>query len=142
MYRSGHLVNPDAKLLSGSPLRRYCPKEFAEAHLSKVLARKRKVFEDVENAGSEHTYRCPSHRDCRDCKISEELKSISFEDELSQMLIDNSVHVDQEKGETTATLPSLENPKTALASNRSIAMSVYKAQVRKLKKARRIDRMS
>ena len=137
LYRSGHLVNPDAKLLSGSPLSsediEVNPKDFvAESHLSKVLARKRKVFEDVENAGSEHTYRCPSHRDCRDCKISEELQSISFEDELSQMLIDNSVHVDQEKGETTATLPFLENPETALASNRSIAMSVYKAQVRKL----------
>ena len=106
LYRSGHLVNPDAKLLSGSPLSsediEVNPQDFVgEAHLSKVLARKRKVFEDVENAGSEHTYRCPSHRDCRDCKISEELQSISFEDELSQMLIGNSVAVDQEMGETT-----------------------------------------
>ena len=49
LYGSGHLVNPDAKLLSGSPLSsediEVNPKDFvSEAHLSKILARKRKVF--------------------------------------------------------------------------------------------------
>ena len=95
---------------------------------------KMKRFEAVENAGSEINYRCVKCRECLDCKKSEEVQCISIQEEVEQDMIDRSVIVDPEKGLTIATLPFLENPLATLVTNKQTAMSVYKAQVRKLDK--------
>ena len=86
---------------------------------------KSKRFEAVENAASEIC------RDCLDCKKMEEVQCISIQEEVEQD-IDRSVSVDPEKGVTIETLPFLEDPLATLATNKNTAMSVYKAQVRKL----------
>ena len=95
---------------------------------------KMKRFEAVENAGSEINYRCVKCRECLECKKSEEVQCISIQEEVEQDMIDKSVIVDPEKGLTIATLPFLEDPLVRLVTNKQTAMSVYKAQVRKLDK--------
>ena len=66
-----------------------------------LLARKLKIFENVENAGSEILYRCSN---CRNCKVlieHEHNKMMSIKEEIEQGIINNSVKVNREKRITT-----------------------------------------
>ena len=142
-YRWGKQYFPDCKLLSGAletpddedleipvvpgtvypcsnPIRR--------------LSKKFSAFEEVESAGCEVTFRCRKCRNCVDCKKSQQIQCMSIQAEVEQVLIDDSVEVNLGEGTTTATLPFLEDPKTALAPNDVTALAVYKSQVRKLDK--------
>ena len=53
-------------------------------------------------------------------------------DEVHQSLINTSVKVDLEKGEVIAKLPFLSDPTKKLKSNKSVAMKIYYAQIKKL----------
>ena len=150
LYRYGVKLNLDNRLVSGvsqnfADIDHYqcCSTTEVETVSAKSYAcdncgcafkssLKMKRFEAVENAGSEINYRCVKCRECLDCKRSEEVQCISIQEEVEQDMIDRSIIVDPEKGITVATLPFLENPLATLVTNKQTAMSVYKAQVRKL----------
>ena len=80
-----------------------------------------KLFEKVESAGTEISYRYARCRGCSDCKISERIENISIQEEIEQSIIDKSVTVDLEKGLTSAKLPFLSDPTQKLTPNEHIA---------------------
>ncbi|XP_066932960.1 uncharacterized protein [Clytia hemisphaerica] len=99
-------------------------------HLSTSM----RVFEEVEGAGSEITYRCPNCRNCNQCKYDESTEAISIKEEIEQSLINSSVTIDPETRTTSAILPFITDPSTRLANNKDIAMKVFGQQLRKLNK--------
>ena len=93
-----------------------------EEKTTQSLVKKQKIFEDVENTGSEITYRCSK---CRNCKLSKEHST----DEM----INKTVKVDMASQRATACLPLMNNPSIKLAHNKERASKVYNQQIRKLK---------
>ena len=91
-----------------------------------------KIFEKLENAGTEITYRCKDCRECPECKKSDRFESISIQEEIEQAVIEKSVVVDINKGQTIAKLPFLYNPVHKLRPNLGIAFRVYQSQLKRL----------
>ena len=67
-------------------------------------AKKLKQFEEIENAGSEINFCCVNCWNCSKCKHGEQIELISIREEVEQSIIDKSVIVDVQKGETIAHL--------------------------------------
>ena len=137
LFKLGCSVNPDLKLLSGvnqnfGDIELQSCSEVTNYYPCKTSVKAGRLFEEVEKAGSEITYRCVNCRNCAQCKKSEEIQYISIQEEIEQDIIDNSVHVDVQKGFTIAKLPFIMDPMSTLVTNKSTALSVYKSQVRKL----------
>ena len=83
-----------------------------------LLVKKQKIFEDVENTGSEITYRCSK---CRNCKVSKEHSTdeiMSVKEKVKQDVINNTVKVDVASQRTTACLPLMNNPSIKLPHNK------------------------
>ena len=85
-----------------------------------------KQFDEVENAGTEITFRCVECRSCQKCKNSMRLDTISVQEEIEQGLIERCVHVDVSRGITTAKLPSVTDPDYLLNPNENEALQVKK----------------
>ena len=64
-----------------------------------------KRHQQMEEAGTEVTYRCVECRGCSKCKTSGRIESISIEEEVEDALIESSVIVHPDKGYTEAKLP-------------------------------------
>ena len=92
------------------------------------------IFDKLEVAGTEITYRCKDCRACPECKKSDRFESISIQEEIEQTVIEKSVTVDTINGQTTAKLPFMFNPVHRLRPNMHMALKVYQSQVRKLTK--------
>ena len=99
-----------------------------------LLAKSERIFSEVENAGTEISYRCIDCRKCQKCLNSERTELISIKEEVEQDLIDKSVNVDVKSRVIVARLPLIDNPVVKLAPNKTKAMRVYKSQVRRLNK--------
>ena len=92
-------------------------------------------FQDVENAGTDISYRCVDCRNCPECKRSPRIESISIQEEIEQNLIDRCVEVDISQNKTTSSLPFLtSDPDSKLAANERASVKNYKVQARKLEK--------
>ena len=91
-----------------------------------------KVFDEIEHAGTEITYRCLDCRDCLECKRGSSIEAISIQEEAEQHIINKSVSVDFKNRTSTARLPFLLNPDVRLVSNKNIARKVYNGQLKKL----------
>ena len=90
-----------------------------------LLVRKLKIFEYVENAGSEISYRCSNCRSCKVCKEHEYNEMTSIKEEIEQDIINSSMKVNMEKQITTASLSFIHNPVIKLAQSKDIAPKVY-----------------
>ena len=106
---------------------------------SKILYSRRtprcvELFEQVDNAGTEDSYRCVRCRGCPNCKKSARVDCISIKEEVESELINNSVDVDLDKGYVEAKLPFICDPDTHLKSNKHLAEKNYNDQVTKLNK--------
>ena len=64
-----------------------------------------KMYEEVENAGTEVTCRCVECRNCSKCKKNGQIESISIQEEVEQSIIECSVEVNVQRGITVAKLP-------------------------------------
>ena len=146
LFKSGYQVNPDASLLHVKVKKDYMndfminendefqSKEEQSDTGSSLLVRSQKMFEAVESAGSEISYRCSNCRTCKVCKEYEQYEMMSVKEEAEQDIINNSVKVDMEKRTTTASLPLMHNPTVKLAHNKEKALQVYNQQIKKLNK--------
>ena len=77
-----------------------------------LLARKLKIFENVENAGSEILYRCSNCRSYKVCKEHEHNEMMSIKEEIEQYIINSSRKVNREKRITNQQVKKLnKNPK-------------------------------
>lgn len=108
-----------------------CPKCL---HAAKKAPRSVKLFDEIERAGTEVSFRCVDCRECKKCKSGERLDNVSLQEEVEQELIERSVHVDIERCITIALLPFLVNPDSRLVPNENEALKVYKQMCRKLSK--------
>ena len=92
------------------------------------------IFNQVENAATEISYRCISCRDCKDCLNNKHIENISIREEIEQDLIDKSVQVNTGDRCATAKLPFMHNPMVKLSNNKEIELKIYNKQLRKLNK--------
>ena len=133
LYRYGYQINPDVSLLGDKPSMLQVTSD--DTWQTDVYVSKRiKMFNDVEETGSEITYRCIKCRSCKTCKDHKQSEGVSIREEIEQDIINKSVHVDVTERKTTASLPFIHNPEVKLAPNKHLAMKVYQQQLKKLKK--------
>ena len=56
--------------------------------------RKVKVFEDIENSGTEINFRCLNCRNCAECRKGPLIENLSIQEEIEQDMLESSVSVD------------------------------------------------
>ena len=114
-----------------------CQREFDWAEVV-TLARKPpkclKQFDEIEVTGTEVTYRCVDCRGCLECKNGPRLESVSIQEEIEEHLIERSVIVDLEKGQSSAKLPFVVDPDKRIAVDevRQVALKVFNGQMKNL----------
>ena len=104
-------------------------------YASKRAPRDFKIFEELENTGTDISYRCIDCRNCKECKYSSRVEEISIVEEVEQDLINKSVTVDLDNRCSLATLPFTADPDTRLATNKTSSLKMYKSQIRRLNKS-------
>ena len=83
-----------------------------------------KMFEEVENTGSEISYRCNNCRNCKACKEHEQADMMNVQEEVEQDAINRSITVDTDRRITTALLQLMFNPLHKLAPNKDKALHI------------------
>ena len=109
----------------------HCSNVFTSRRSPKAL----KIFDEIEKAGTNVTYRCPDCRNCKECKRSSRVDEISIEEEVGQSLIDKSVTVDPVNKCSTATLPFTADPDVRLITNKTSSLKIYESQIRRLNRS-------
>ena len=156
MFSQGYLINPDEYYLHSKfpkDLKQnitclHCVNEEVDQWKSKGNIVKRqslmtswneKLFNEVENAGSEILYRCVNCRSCKVCPKGEKVELMSIQEEVEQDIINKSVVVDIAKGVVMASLPVMCDAETKLAPNKNKALAVFRSQAKKLSKEDKQD---
>ena len=94
-----------------------------------------KTFTEVENLGTNISYRCNDCRNCQKCKKGSLVEEISFKEEYKQSLIDECVSVDIQNKTCSAYLPFTADPDKMLRSNSGPTKKIYFSQCRRLAKS-------
>ena len=102
------------------------------ALVSKRTPKSVKLFDAIEDAGTEISYRCIDCRNCQNCKKSARIDAISIQEEIEQDIIEKGVSVDLTVAASTSTLPFIMDPDTRLTPNDKMARSIYNGQIRAL----------
>ena len=136
----GYQANPDISLLSIRENKDHLKDVMLnneseyESNTNYFSMKQQNVFNQVENAATEISYRCISCRDCKDCVNNEHIENISIKEEVEQDLTDKSVQVNTGNCCTTAKLPFIHNSMAKLSNNKDIALKIYNQQLRRLNK--------
>ena len=99
LFKMGYQTNPDISLLSirenKDHLKDVMLNDESEYELNTnyFSLKKQNIFNQVENAATEISYRCISFRYCKDCVNNEHIENISIREVVEQDLIDKSVQV-------------------------------------------------
>ena len=101
-----------------------CVSKNVEPSQSNMFVRNFKMFEEVENAGSEISKRCNNCRNCKACKEHAETDMMSVKEEMEQDVINKSVTVDTDRRITTALLQLMFNLLNKLAPNKDKALQI------------------
>ena len=107
------------------------------AHVAKRPPRNLKVFEEIDNSGTEVLFRCEGCRNCERCKTSRKIEDISIIEEAEQHLIEQCVTVDIEKCKTSHLLPFVVDPDTRIdeKAQTRLAIKVYDSVIKSLEKS-------
>ena len=147
LFKAGYQVNSDTSLLhvkvrkdcfnnimisEGNENEMNCVSKRVEPSQSNMLGRNFKMFEEVENAGSQIFFRCNNCRNCKTCKEHSRADMMSVKQEVEQDVINKSVTADIDRRITTAWLPLMFNPLHKLVPNKDKALRIYNQQVKKL----------
>ena len=90
-----------------------------------------RFFDEIENTGTEVTYRCVDCRECKKCKCGPRIEAISIQEEMEQNLVEQCVLVDLQLSCSIARLPFLVDPLTHLdATNEHVARKVFNSQLK------------
>ena len=106
-----------------------CNDEKTDEIKQNLLVRNQKVFEKVENAGSEISFRCSKCRSFKFCKEHNQIEILSAREEVEQDVINNSVEVSIKNRVTVAPLPLMQNPAIKLPPNKNKALQIYNQQI-------------
>ena len=98
------------------------------------ITKTQKQFNEVEEAGSEITYRYINCHAYKTCKDHDQIETASIKEEVEQDMINQSVHVDLKQRQTIANLPLIHDPAIKLHPNKTKALKVYNQQLKKLNK--------
>ena len=114
-YRLGCINKRDVPLLGyehngGMDSEQSDNTEPKHCYVAKRPPRKIKIFDNIENSGTEILYRCVECWNCPECEKGSKIEYISIQEEIKQHLINHSVHVDIKKDITTEKLPFISNP--------------------------------
>ena len=109
-----------------------CVRKSVEPSQSNMLVRNVKMFEELENAESEISYRWNNCRSCKACKKHSRADIMSVKEEVEQYVINKCVKVGPDRRITTALLPMMFNPLHKLAPNKDKALHIYNQQVKKV----------
>ena len=135
LYREKWMATWGVSMLGNKELESNACEEWDECFVANRAPRNMKLHQQIEDAGTEVSYRCVDCRGCSNCKTSGRIESISIEEEVEDALIEGSVTVHPEEGYTEAKLPFKSDPLTKLKTNEKVAEKVYWSQVRKLGKS-------
>ena len=108
---------------------------------SKSVPKSMKLFEAIERAGTEATYRCIKCRGCSDCKKSSEIECISLQEEIEQGLIEKSVNVYPDSSYSEAYFPFLCDPSKKLITNLHLAEKFYFSRVKAINSRSESDKL-
>ena len=139
IYQNGLQVNPDVPLLGFKNSYQDFNLDVSDKLINGnndcvMISRKLKIFEKIEEAGTEVNYRCITCRDCKVCKKHADEENMSIKEEVEQDLIEKSVTLDVKNRKTVARLPVLHDPKLMLSPNRGKALKVFGQQLKKMNK--------
>ena len=117
MFKNGFQINPDLLLLHTKVEKDYIHDLMVESSekgtyndektddfKQSLLIRNQKVFEKVENSGSETSFRCSKCYSCKSCKEHDQSEILSVREEVEQNVINNSVEVNIKNRVTIASL--------------------------------------
>ena len=147
LFKAGYEVNPDASLLhvkvkkdcfnniminEENENEMNCVSKTVKPSQNNMFVRNFKMFEEVENAGSEISFRCNNCRNCKACKEHSRVDMMGVKEEVEQDVINKPITVDTDRIITTALLPLMFNLLYKLAHNKNKALHIYNQQVKKL----------
>ena len=89
---------------------------------------------EIENSGSEISYRCIRCRNCSECRKGEVIEKSSLESERQQALMEECLTYDPVKKLVYAKLPFILNPAVHLKDNFNIAKKFLDSQILKISK--------
>ena len=91
-----------------------------------------KMLIKLQESGISLEYRCPSCRDCSNCKNAPDTERISLREEAEDQAMKDSVHIDFQKKKITCSLPLRGKEEEFLSDNREVAMKVLNSQCKKV----------
>ena len=94
-----------------------------------------KTFGEIENMGTNISYRCFDCRNCKECKKGSLIEEVSIREEYEQSLIDKSVVLSEKERLCIAHLLFLDDPDLKLVPNMKSARKVYNGVVKALAKS-------
>ena len=113
-------------LLNVASLSSACPAKSKEQQNSLV-------FDAIEKAGTECTYRCIDCRKCSKCKKNKDVEHVTIREEVEQDMIEKSVDVDIVVNNSSAGLPFMGDPTLKLPpSNHTSTSKIYHSVVKGL----------
>ena len=98
LYRQKWMAAMSVPLIGNKEIDASVSEDYDECLTANRAPRNLKLHQQIEDAGTEVTYRCLECRGCKKCKNSGRIESISIEEEVENALIDNSVIVHPDKG--------------------------------------------
>ena len=139
LYKNGYQVNADISLLGFKESNQMYdiynndPENCTNSSDIHII-KNQKQFNQLEEAGSEITYRCINCCACKTCKDHDQIEMKSIKEEIEQDMINQSVHVDLKQRQTIANLTLMHDSAIKLYRNKTKALKVYNQQLKKLSK--------
>ena len=133
LFRIGYQVNPDISLLGVKNINNVNYQDDGQVLNTYYISKRFKQFDEVENTGSEISYRCRKCRNCKDCKNNDSNEIISIREQVEDDMMSKSIIVDLETRSCTAKLPLIHDPESRLEPNKSKALKVFSQQLKRLK---------
>ena len=140
MFKNVFHINPDINLLHANIEKDYI--EFSEngtrndektdAFKESLSIRSQRLFENVENAENEISFRCSKIHSCKLWKEHDQSEILSVREEVEQDVINNSIEVSIKNRVTAASLPLMQNPVIKLAPNQNKGLHIFNQQIQKL----------
>ena len=96
-----------------------------------LLVTNQKLFEKIENAGSETSFRCSKCCICKLRKEHNQSEILSVREEVEQDVINKSAKVDIKNRVTTASILLFQNPSIKLAPNKDKTLQICNHQIKK-----------
>ena len=134
-FTDGYAVNPDLGLLGfkDSAVALETNDVYLCGHSDSNIRRSSKAFECVEGVGSTITYRCPKHRQCKECREGDHREELSLREEIEDNILDNCVKLDVVTQKCSFKMPVIMDPVIHLSPNADTALKMYKRVLNQLK---------